>query len=1040
MRIAHVSDLHIRNFKYRDEYRSALDDLYRRLDGLRPDLIVNTGDTVHSKLAVSPELFDDVARHMLEVCRIAPYWLILGNHDLNLKNSDRMDAISPVVRALQGRTHHELRMPEPQKCGERMLRGKFPEFVFWNHDIRGHGAFDLDPADVNVGLYHGSISGCVTDIGFKMEKGESEVSRFADMDYVLMGDIHKRQSFRGGRMQYAGSLIQQNYGEEVEKGFLLWDIHDKDRFEVKFYPVRAPGRFFTVQVPASLDLEGIDVPKGSRVKVRVDGEITPSRRVDLERALTEKFAPLEIITPDTSAERKALEEIDLDTLVLPREDMMREHLAEKGCKPSEIDEAIRLWDELAKDVDQDASRGTTWSLGRIAWDNMMNYGEGNSIDLTKVRGLVGIFAPNASGKSSIFDIILQTFFDKLSKEVPRNIDLINDNKDEARMEATFESGGQEYRISRLIERISYGQRKLAETKQWGKTSLDLTRGEESLNGDSRPETERVIRRIVGSFEDFALTTMVSQNPIFGLPGGGDIINCKETDRRKILFRFLDLDVYERVHQLVKDDLKTIVGNLRGQDAASLDVEISALRTKTSSLGGQVVGLRELLDGTDRTLGDLRSQLDRSGVSDIEKLEREESRLGAEVVRRRAAWSRAGDRNSAASKRWDSLREKHENLTQNPPKVPEIGLAELTARLDEHKSAREGIKVKIARHADDLKRGSKALHTLEGIPCEGKFPSCRYITEAVEFKSRRDEVQAAITELVKAGTSHDFDIVGLERFRVQHDERILWERELSGLELDIERQRNEVRESDAAVRSAFLDLFEAQTALSEVRSRIDAAASEAISVLKSRISEAEAHRASLSRQIDDTLKVIGATDAKRATAEAELSNLTLISKKVAALEALEEMTGKAGLPYRILTRVLPVINAEIDKILGGITKFSVFFEDDSETQSVSLFIRYGDYRSRPLSLGSGAEKFIASIAVRAALLNVSSLPKTDVLIIDEGFGKLDPEHLESLQKMFEYLREAFGTVFVVSHVDSMRDIVDHSVEITSQDGYAHVEVC
>jgi DNA repair exonuclease SbcCD ATPase subunit len=70
--------------------------------------------------------------------------------------------------------------------------------------------------------------------------------------------------------------------------------------------------------------------------------------------------------------------------------------------------------------------------------------------------------------------------------------------------------------------------------------------------------------------------------------------------------------------------------------------------------------------------------------------------------------------------------------------------------------------------------------------------------------------------------------------------------------------------------------------------------------------------------------------------------------------------------------------------------------------------------------------------------VSSLPKTDMLIIDEGFGKLDPEHLEALQRMFEYLKEAFGTVFIVSHVDSMRDIVDHSLEITSLDGYAHVE--
>jgi DNA repair exonuclease SbcCD ATPase subunit len=164
----------------------------------------------------------------------------------------------------------------------------------------------------------------------------------------------------------------------------------------------------------------------------------------------------------------------------------------------------------------------------------------------------------------------------------------------------------------------------------------------------------------------------------------------------------------------------------------------------------------------------------------------------------------------------------------------------------------------------------------------------------------------------------------------------------------------------------------------------------------------------------------------------------MKQRVAVYERLADMTGKNGLPYRILTLVLPIINDEISKILTGVVKFNVFFEDDPEEQTVSLFIRYGDYKSRPLSLGSGAEKFIASLAIRVALLSVSSLPKTDMLIIDEGFGKLDPEHLEALQRMFEYLKEAFGTVFIVSHVDSMRDIVDHSLEITSLDGYAHVE--
>jgi exonuclease SbcC len=259
-------------------------------------------------------------------------------------------------------------------------------------------------------------------------------------------------------------------------------------------------------------------------------------------------------------------------------------------------------------------------------------------------------------------------------------------------------------------------------------------------------------------------------------------------------------------------------------------------------------------------------------------------------------------------------------------------------------------------------------------------------------------------------------------------------------VQVERQMLAIDRADRDVKSAFLAMFEAELELSRVRGKLDSSKSEVIAELKaderSTVERVITERSS----IDRLLKQIGAIDAKIAALQDDISNISAISQMVSSYERLEEMTGKAGLPYRILTRVLPVINSEIEKILSGITKFSIFFEDDQEAQNVSLFIRYGDYRSRPLSLGSGAEKFIAAIAVRVALLNVSSLPKTDVLIIDEGFGKLDPEHLESLQKMFEYLKEAFGTVFIVSHVDSMRDVVDHSIEIVSQDGYAHVEVC
>lgn len=1032
MRIAHISDLHIRNFKYRREYRAAFGNLYFQLHKLKPDLIINTGDTVHSKLAVSPELFDDVTTHIRTISSISEYWMILGNHDLNLKNKGRTDAISPIIRALYPSANVRL-------LGEGFVES-IDNFDFFHFDIR-RPDFPCEPNRpdaINIGLYHGSISGCVTDIGFVMEDGESEVSRFDKMDFVLMGDIHKRQSFRGGRMQYPGSLIQQNYGEELVKGFLLWDIRSKDDFTVDFHEVDAPGRFYTVQVPASLDISGIDVPEGSRIRAMVQGDLSPSKRWQLERALFDRFKPLEVITPDASNERASLDPTDIDELIGSRDKLMREHLVERGFGDV-ADEVVALFHQFESQLEIAESRATTWQLKRLTWDNMLNYGEGNEIDLTKLGGLVGIFAPNASGKSSLFDILLQALFDKISKEVPRNIDLVNDNKDVGTMSVEFEAGGNPYSIERTIERIHYGQRKFTETKQWGKTSLSFLMGEQELNGVSRPETERAIRDVIGNFEDFVLTTMVSQNPIFGVPGGADIINCKETDRRKILFRFLDLDLYERIHSAVKEELKELMGKLKGLDRDKLQTQIDELLAVRQRMESAIITEREELMESRTKLEEQERLLGDNEVQDV-----------LELITNRDLWQKqykdelvmaakaAADEHVTATEIL-KVRAALAELEANPPNQAPIPMADLVVKLAEVRKSREKKVVEVSQNGSKYSAGLKILDNLNNIPCNGQFPDCKFISDAIQFQGIRDVVERGLTLLNAEISGMNSEITKLEEHQVVHRKFVEWEKKVSDAKLRISRLETIKAESASAAKTWALDADTSKTKLDQLDDRLRAADPERIHGLKAKISELRATVDALEEKVQSLDRQVGANQAKAEALEEQLQSLDGLKERARIHEGLAELCGKNGLPYRILTMVLPIINAEIAKILTGVVKFSVFFEDDPEEQSVSLYIRYGDYKSRPLSLGSGAEKFIASLAVRVALLSVSSLPKTDLLIIDEGFGKLDPEHLEALQKMFEYLKEAFGTVFIVSHVDFMRDIVDHSIEITGQGGYAHVEV-
>ena len=99
-RIAHISDTHIRNLKYHDEYQHVFNQIYDSLKQEQPDYIVHTGDLAHTKTQLSPEYFEMASNFLKSLADIAPTIMILGNHDGNLKNGDRQDAVTPIIEAM----------------------------------------------------------------------------------------------------------------------------------------------------------------------------------------------------------------------------------------------------------------------------------------------------------------------------------------------------------------------------------------------------------------------------------------------------------------------------------------------------------------------------------------------------------------------------------------------------------------------------------------------------------------------------------------------------------------------------------------------------------------------------------------------------------------------------------------------------------------------------------------------------------------------------------------------------------------------------
>lgn len=1050
MRIAHISDIHIRNLKYHDEYRRVFDDLYTRLYALKPDLIINTGDTAHTKTQISPEFVQMASEFMQALSAIAPTHIILGNHDLNLMNPDRQDAITPIVDSLAID-----RLYLHKKSGLAADYGIFKFWAFSMADPKHYpGPNSYDQSDVNIGLFHGSVAGCVTDLNWRMTNVEHQLDIFDGLDYALLGDIHKQQSFRGGRIAYAGSLIQQNFGEEIEKGFLLWDIMGKDEFTCQRIPLKGSRKFYTIRLNDDLSLPDTQVEEGSRVRISPPKQITLAQQKEIERNVRRVYKPFDVITLSATdigtqkvLTRDGQESVENIRKLEVQERLIREHLEGKELPDHILQRVLELNRKYQVHIEQedDTPRNIKWKLDRIAWSNFFNYGEENYVELAAIPGLTGIFGPNGSGKSAFIDVILETLYDNITKNVSKNISLINDNKETASAVAQISVNGQRYQVDREVSRIRYGQKKFDETREWGRTSttfslVDEAGALEPLTGMTRPETERSIRSKIGSYEDFTLTSLVAQwNP-------NDIIACKETKRKEILYRFFDLDIFAEKGELAKRESKELFEKLQRLEDDGLDKIIASFRAKVEEQGRLLEEKSEQLKIAEHSKAEIQSK--------VESLR--SVRPNIKVTGKSEDWDRKIEKASIEIKGLEKQLDMLSLVKDGSDEMLQIAeTAERHFDMHEHEEREkeleevlgeiEALEDMVKEHRRGVQEFEKKARTLSEVPCGDQYPGCKFLIDAFEARqslpiARENlgtrERALELTRLrvpdlqrsAKALKEHREMLSKKETWRLLSDKRKL---EMENIRLKISGLKSSQdvwAEEKAAWERAEDDRLRAEQIDSEIR-------------------QWDLEKRNLDKVISGFRADVGELNRELGSAQGILDKLTgqmaelqEIRDACRAFELFQDAMGKDGIALKILVQKLPVLNEQVNKILANAADFGVTVDFDVQEQSVNFFMQYGQYKSRILELAGGAEKFLASLAIRAALLGMSNLPTTNALIVDEGFGKLDPKSLENIQRMFEYLRTVFDHVIVISHVETMKDIVDNIVEITSDhEGYAHVTI-
>lgn len=247
-RLVHFSDLHIRLFKDHELYRGILEKAFDEWRVLKPDRIVFTGDLVHSKNQMTPELVEFVAWTLTECSKIAKTVLIIGNHDFLENNTSRLDALTPIIDSLKN-----------DNVVYYKDRGVYEDDnIMWVvYSLTSHNIPpEIPNTDLKkIGLFHGPVVGLTTSIGFRFDDG-FEASKFEGCDLVLCGDIHKRQVFdipNGKKAYMIGSTIQQNFGESLNNhGYGIYQVETD---EYTFVDLPNPKPFLSFRLSSFDDLE-----------------------------------------------------------------------------------------------------------------------------------------------------------------------------------------------------------------------------------------------------------------------------------------------------------------------------------------------------------------------------------------------------------------------------------------------------------------------------------------------------------------------------------------------------------------------------------------------------------------------------------------------------------------------------------------------------------------------------------------------------------------------------------------------------------------
>ena len=727
-----------------------------------------------------------------------------------------------------------------------------------------------------------------------------------------------------------------------------------------------------------------------------------------------------VLTKAKNVESDTMQSIDVSVNVTDvnyQLDLLKKFLESKGYTnyTEDILGINRMVENRMKEDETETTQFKKWYIRNIEFSNFLSYGENQRVDFDKCNGVVVVESdpPNFGGKTVLsVDLLLFLFFNETTKTTKAE-EIFNrfTDKDSVVVKGEVTIDGEDYIILRKIER------KLSKKGEWNvKTELDFFKkmADGSLlnfTGEQRRETEAFIKNSIGTKEDFLMTILTTATNL------EELLESKPTARGQVLSRFMGLEFLKRKEEVGKEIYsefnKSKMSNIYNSEELKGDNE--SLTTKIGELNDQIDLIKlELKDIDDKIVKgkEYRDDMLKKKHGDIDKeislmnpIKTQEEIDGFE--REKTTFQQNLDELKVVEPKEFYHEDDHDKIKEEYNDV-------FKSKIELETQIREIEKLK-----SSVSDGIKCEHC--GIELMNASITQQKIAELDGYILHKDQKEG----LMQVLTGKEQDFVQLKKDFDEYEKNKLIKEKY---ELSIESCDLKI-----GVLKGKLDRWgDVQDKIKE-NTQIDSMLIKA----DLRLDELDHLKRQKNTNITNNEYQIKTCDEKIDNNKKLIVKIKEEEEKERIYKIYMEAFGKNGLSKIIMKTMMPLINSELQRLMEDSCYFKLVININDKNDVEFLMIDNSTGIEKLMVSGSGYERTIASLALRSVLSKVCSLPKPNVVVFDEVFGKISNDNLEMVSEFFIKIKDYFEKIFVITHNPMVSQWADTIVKIKKENNISKV---